>query len=104
MKLKNNTIFVMISLLSLFVLSILVLEAKENSRLILKGKEVVTIQKNETYQEEGVMYRGHDVTSSLKIQDDIDTSKEGYYKIQYVYQTESGKKLQTKRFVVVKEK
>lgn len=94
----------MISLLSLFVLSILVLETKENSRLILKGKEVVTILKNESYQEEGIMYRGHDVTDDLKIKEDIDTSKKGYYKIQYIYQTEGGKKLQTERFVVVKEK
>lgn len=101
MKLKNNTLFVLISICSLFVLSILILDAKENSRLILKGKEVITITKNSSYEEPGVMYRGEDVTEQLEIDDNINLNQNGYYEIQYRYRTSSGKQLQAKRTIVV---
>lgn len=103
MKIKSNNFFVVISIFSLFVLSILVLNAKEENKLVLKGTEIVTLQKNEVYQEEGVMYRNKDVTSKVNIDNDINTSKVGNYKIKYTYKTNNGKKIYTKRTVIVKE-
>lgn len=100
---KSNTRFVVIAIASLLVLTMLILPAKEESRLKLKGSSHLVLSLNQEYQEQGITYKGEDVTDDVKIDNFVDTKKEGAYQIHYYYQTERGKTLSITRTVTVKK-
>lgn len=101
--LRSNTKFFMIALVCLFVLTMLILPIKEENQLKLNGKESIVLHVNDVYIEEGVSYKGVDVTDQVVIQDVIDTRRAGRYHVYYTYQTEHGKTMTAYREITVEE-
>ena len=70
----------------------------------LEGGEEVLLRVGETYVEPGVVafdnYDG-DITEKIIIADDIDTAKEGRYRVKYSVRDSSGNEARTKRTVTV---
>ena len=100
---KSNTKFLMIAFCSLLVLTMLTLVVKEENRLRLLGESEIILDLNQTYQEPGITYKGEDITSLVKIDGNVDTTKEGTYQLYYSYQTTKGKTIYTTRTIRVIE-
>ena len=60
----------------------------------LKGKEIVYLNVNEEYEEEGAIatYNKEDISEYVKTEGEINTSKEGNYEIKYTIEKENIKK------------
>lgn len=81
----------------------MILPLKEENRLKLIGDERIVLKVNDSYIEEGVTYKGNDVTNQVVIKSDIDTNQVGTYQVHYTYQTEKGKTMTMIREVKVTE-
>lgn len=93
----------MLAIISLIILTILV-KTFQNNGLKLIGESSTKVNLLDEYIEEGVMYRGKEVTNDVIIDTSkIDYTKQGKYQITYTYQTNKGKKLKVIRTIEVKD-
>ncbi len=102
-RMKRKAKYTFLSIVSLFVLTILVLYVKDQNSLRLKGSRTVTLNLLEEYIEDGVLYKDQDVTKEVTIDSNVDLEKVGNYQIVYTYQTSKGHKMKIVRRIIVKD-
>ena len=75
----------------------------KNDAFEIVGEKEITIELNGTYEEQGckVVAWGKDETSRLKIESDLDTTKEGTYFVVYTVENFKYKSVQKVRVVTV---
>lgn len=102
-RMKPKVKAMMLAIISLIILTILV-KTFQNNGLKLIGESSTKVNLLDEYIEEGVMYRGKEVTNDVIIDTSkIDYTKQGKYQITYTYQTNKGKKLKVIRTIEVKD-
>ena len=102
-KLRRRPKYLLISILALLVLTILVWYVQKENGLKLVGKSTAVVNLEEEYVEEGVLYKGEDVSKDVSIQSDVNYEKMGLYTISYTYKNSKGKVFKVKRKVEVKD-
>ena len=75
----------------------------KNDTFQVVGEKEITLTVGDTYTEQGckVVAFGKDLTSNVKIQSDLDTSKEGTYFVVYTVETFKFKNIQKVRVINV---
>jgi len=102
-KLKPKAKAMILAIIALIALTILVKTFQSNGFALI-GKSHTEVNISEEYIEEGVTYRGKDVTDEVDIDiSKVDYTKQGKYQIIYTYQTKKGKKLKLSRTIEVKD-
>lgn len=102
-KMKRQVKYFVIAVLALMILTMLVIYVKQENGLKLVGEKNIVVNLEEEYVEEGVLYKGKEVTEKVKMEGRVDYKKLGTYTITYTYQTPKGKKIKTKRIIEVKD-
>ncbi len=82
-------------------------DANDKPVIKLNGKSKISIYVGDTYVDEGATASDKedgDLTDSIVIENNVDTSKSGKYTVKYTVEDSSGNKVSKKREVTVKEK
>ena len=82
----KKVIFIVSASLLVIIIALFLMVYNTKPTLELIGNDVVTLEYNSKYKEEGVVakIRNKDITSKVKIDSNVDTKKIGEYKIDYI--------------------